>query len=380
MSIYDGRPINRNKQVQNRLRFLKKYKEAIQDRINETTKRNSIKDLGEKSKGLTIKTKKDPRFGYIKDLPIDRVLPGNPTWRKGQVLNKPPGSGEDEGDVQGGDGEGEDNFNFILTKEEFLDLYFGDLALPNLVKESMTTERKLKYVNGGYCKEGTPSRLSIRKTFEAAIARRIANKKEDHKPAFLDEHDLRYIRKSQVEERVTKAVVFFVMDVSGSMTEERKQLAKQFYLLTYLFLKRIYKDVELVFIAFHESAFEVDEYSFFYGKKTGGTLSLEAVNLLLKIIEDRYTSPNLNLYAFWASDGGEMSRNYQEIYDGLLKLSSILQYMSLVEINADKTYSDSHELTEIFTVLAEARSNIGVAYIHNSAAVYPALRSLFKKD
>src|SRR5690606_35400016 len=222
------------------------------------------------------------------------------------------------------------------------DFMFEDLELPNLVKRHLAGLDQFKTVRAGFSSEGTPSRLNIVRTLRTAQARRIAltgqtrarlrearrelKQLEEEAPddlaglrrlreeieqlqarvdrvPFLDSFDLRYNLLTRQPSPSAKAVMFCLMDVSGSMTQATKDVAKRFFILLYLFLKRSYEKIEVVFIRHHTSAKEVDEQEFFYSRETGGTIVSSALKLMQQVLEARYPVNEWNIYAAQASDG-----------------------------------------------------------------------------
>lgn len=367
---------------------MKRYKDQLKERVKEIATNRKMKDLSNKKTKVNVgKGTSEPSFSYSKGRPRDMVLPGNKQFQKNDRIEKPQSSSGDGGSKASKDGEGEDDFSFTLTKEEFMNLYFEDMELPYLVKEKLNKEIKYKWVTGGYCKEGIPPRLSIKKTFEQAISRRIANKREDYKPVYLDEDDLRYIRKSKVPQPIHKAVMVCIMDVSYSMSENEKSLAKQFFFLLYMFLTKFYRDIDLVFVSFHSSAQEVSEEEFFYGQDTGGTYISEGIRLANKIVSERYDLNTTNVYSALASDGDVGSFEKEEVVEELTAYAKNLQYFSYLQIMRHESLQwhgtmegyRNQTLYKLVQDVADTCSNIGLADACQSEDIYPALRELFKK-
>ncbi len=279
----------------------------------------------------------------------DKVHPGNDQFVSGDRINKPPsqqGQGAGEGDASD-NGEGEDSFTFSISKEEYLNLLFEDLELPNLEKNQLDKLIEYKTVRSGFCAEGIPSNIDIVKSLQGSIARRIAmtaskrkqlkhytqtlealncnnvvhdsiqQKESDNlrkkianlekkiaKVPFIDTFDLRFRNYAkQAVPPTSKAVMFCLMDVSGSMDQTTKDMAKRFYILLFLFLSRTYKDIDVVYIRHHTQAKEVDEHEFFYSQETGGTIASSALTLMSEIINERYNDNQWNIYGAQASDG-----------------------------------------------------------------------------
>lgn len=265
-----------------------------------------------------------------------------------------------------------DDFVFQITQEEFLEFMFEDLELPNLVKRHLTGADTFKTVRAGIANEGNPSRINIVRTLRSAHARRIALtgssrallreaqkelarlkieepdnfsdiqeveqeierlKARINRLPFLDTFDLKYNLLVKQPNPSSKAVMFCLMDVSGSMTQATKDIAKRFFILLYLFLKRNYDRIEVVFIRHHTSAREVDEEEFFYSRETGGTIVSSALKLMQEIMAERYPASDWNIYAAQASDGDNWNDDSPICREILSKqIMPHVQYYTYVEI------------------------------------------------
>src|SRR5690606_36057895 len=270
--------------------------------------------------------------------------------------------------------EGMDEFAFQITQEEFLEFMFEDLELPNLLKHQLAGSEVFKYRRGGFSSVGTPNQINIVRSLRAAHARRIALggpkrkrireleqelaplmqadallrndkriaeieeeiallKRKIERQPFIDEFDIKYNLNIREPQPSSKAVMFCVMDVSGSMNQATKDIAKRFFILLYLFLKRAYDHTEVVFIRHHTSAKEVDEQEFFYSRETGGTIVSSALRLMKEIMNDRYPSSDWNIYGARAS-GGDNWNYGSSVCSELLtrQIMPFLQHYSYVEI------------------------------------------------
>ncbi|MGI9336011.1 MAG: YeaH/YhbH family protein, partial [Gammaproteobacteria bacterium] len=193
---------------------------------------------------------------------------------------------------------------------------------------------------------------------------------------FIDTFDLRFNNRIQQPKPTTQAVMFCLMDVSGSMDEQRKELAKRFFILLYLFLTRSYERIDVVFIRHHVFAKEVEEEEFFYARETGGTVVSSALKLMSEICTDRYPTADWNIYAAQASDGenwGDDSSVCRELL--LEELMPRVQYFAYVEITPD-----SHQgLWEEYEQVAEACPHFAMQEIRGLSDIYPVFRRLLAK-
>ena len=409
-TIIDRRLNGRHKSLPNRERFIRRYKEQLKRAVADVANTGSIADVArDGSVRVPVKDTKEPQYTYGEGGDRDYVVPGNEDFVPGDRIPRPRGSDNESG---AGDGEGEDNFTFVLSRDEFLSLYFDDLELPELLQKDLTQLQKTKPKRAGYTRDGVPSRLSVPQTMKAALARQIALAVQDdeelalieereketdpvriaelttrieekvfmreHVP-MLDDVDLRYRNQIQVPQPATNAVMFCLMDVSGSMDETRKDLAKRFFTLLYLFLHRKYEKVELVFVRHTTEADEVDEQEFFYGKKSGGTHVLSGLTLVDKIIDARYPVSAWNIYLAQASDGDALTNDAQACGELLSRsLFHKLRYMAYIEIGTPSSRFETPMLTN-YRALAERNAAMGVKTVSQRSDIYPVFRSLFEK-
>lgn len=412
--IIDRRRNGRNKSAVNRQRFLKRYKHLIKEVVDNAINKRSITDI-ESGEEITISGKdiREPFFHHGSGGRIERVLPGNKEFVTGDHVQRPNNSGQGGG--QGGQasnqGEGMDDFIFHLSREEFLDIYFQDLALPDLVKRELHKITSYKMVRAGYTTAGVPTNINIVRSMKGALTRRIAvsgsyrkkirnlesslenvslseeERQEANKKIislkkriaaipYIDNFDLRYNLRVKQAIPTTQAVMFCIMDVSGSMDKAKKDIAKRFFILLYLFLKRNYEKIEVVFIRHHTSAKEVNEEDFFYSRETGGTVVSSSLHLAKKIIQERYPATAWNIYAAQASDGDNWNADSPLCRDILLNdLMPSMQYFAYVEIMPRIHQS----LWESYLKVKEEYSNFAMQTINELADIYPVFRELFKR-
>jgi uncharacterized sporulation protein YeaH/YhbH (DUF444 family) len=418
--IIDRRLNGKHKSTVNRQRFLQRYRRHIREAVNDAVGRRSIKEM-EQGERIIIPRKdlSEPSFHHGDGGQRNIVHPGNKEFQQGDRFKRPPGGTGGGGGRQAGDsGEGEDNFGFEIDQREFLNFLFEDLALPNLVKRHLAGTRSFHTRHGGIVSHGLPAKINIvrsmrqasmrRRALTAASRRKLheleaerdALLQEDQSPRrqerlseleeridklrrrieripFLDEVDLRYNHHVKVPVPVSQAVMFCIMDVSGSMNQDMKDLAKRFFLLLYLFLRRNYEHTEVVFIRHHTSAKEVDEEEFFYSRETGGTIVSSALKLTREIINERYPVREWNIYGAQASDGDNWNDDSPGCAQLLEKeLLPRMQHFSYVEI-----MPRSHQaLWDQYQGIMERHGDaFAMAQIDNPGEIYPVFRRLFKK-
>lgn len=406
-TIIDRRLNGKNRSLPNRERFIRRYKSQLKKAVADVAGESSISDVsgdGRVKVRIPSREVSEPTFIFGQGGSTEQVVPGNRDFVPGDRIPRPGGGGEGQGGGKPGKGEGEDPFTFVLSREEFLSLYFDDLELPELLKREIASVKRMKSRNAGYTRSGAPTSLSVLRTMKASLMRRVAltpnedeeEDKEDPLDAesiearkakpyvpFLDEVDLRYRNRVTYPEPSTNAVMFCLMDVSASMDESKKDLAKRFYTLLYLFLTRKYEEVKLVFIRHTDEAEEVSEEDFFYGKKSGGTEIMPAMELMHQIIETRYPGSAWNVYVAQASDGDATSRDAKASTEYLSsKIMPHVRYYAYVETMPTPMFgmARASDLWESFERLEDSYAgHFAMRKLFNRRDIYPVFRGLFEK-
>lgn len=382
MTIIDRRKNGKNKSVENRQKFIKRYKSKIKRSIENISSDKGITDvLKDRKINIDQDDINEPNFNF--DLGTgerDIILPGNKTMKKGDKIRRPPKSDEESGSEGSEDGEGLDEFSFTLSKEEFLDLYFSDMELPDFIKESLKGSTKNIWKRTGFSKEGIPPRLDLVKTLKQAMARRIATSSK----RYLDDIDLRYKHFTKQPYPIRQATMILLMDVSYSMGEYEKIIAKKFFLLLYLFLHKVYKKVDVVFISHTQDAEEVTEQEFFYGQKTGGTIVSSGLKLAKDIIESRIDLTTQNVYIAQASDGDNWSGDDVLSVSLMEELLQKVQYFAYIQAEHPdrrqwKDRFGAKDLLTTYRTIAESHKNLQCKHVVSEKDVYPVLRELFER-
>jgi uncharacterized protein len=418
--IIDRRLAGKNKSIGNRERFLRRHHQQVRDAVRRAVDGRGIRDM-ERGEDIRIPKKdiSEPVFGHGPGGTREMVHPGNQEYMSGDQIERPKGGGgKGSGKGEAGDsGEGEDDFVFHLTKEEFMQIFFDDLALPRMTQTQLAETPEWKSHRAGFVSDGTPSNLSVVRSMRGAIGRRLAigalsrgelreleaelemllalpvspvraaRRKELEaeiealkarlgRIPYLDPIDLRFRSRVKVPVPTTKAVMFCLMDVSGSMDEARKELSKRFFILLYLFLTRHYDKIDLVFIRHHTQAQEVDEENFFHARETGGTVVSSALVLMDEIIKARYAPNEWNIYGAQASDGDnwhhDSGRCRELLTDTLLPVCRYFAYVQVAE--------EEQNLWEEYTRLQESHPHFAMRKVTQAAQIYPVFRELFKKE
>lgn len=416
--LIDRRLQGKNKSAINRERFLQRHKVQIKDAVTRAIKGRSITDMdsGEKV-SIPVKDTNEPSFGHTHGGVWEKVLPGNAEYQKGDRVARPKGGG---GGARGRPGSneqgGDDDFAFELTREEFMHYFFDDLELPNMIKTQLASTVDHKNQRAGYNTSGTNANIHVLRSLRGALGRRIAVgggsrrrllqaeqeldtllllateadprvvrlKAEIHQLRsrllaipFIDPFDLRYSNRIKVPKPASQAVMFCILDVSGSMDESKKETAKRFFILLYLFLTRAYDKIEVVFIRHHTAASEVDEHEFFHSRESGGTVVSSALHLLLKIMQERYPANDWNSYVAQASDGDNWDND--SVLCRQLLINSVMQavqYYAYVEI----TDGEPQNLWQEYSQVVAHHPHFAMQKIAAPSDIYPVFRELFKKQ
>ena len=415
--IVDRRFDSKNKSSVNRSRFIRRFKGQIKKAVSEAIDKSGIRDLAEgKTIGIPGRDISEPQFSTGRGGIRDQVLPGNDRFNSGETFDRPQEEAGGKGSKASKDGEGLDNFVFTLTRDEFLDIFFEELALPNMLKRQLASITEFKRVRAGYSQTGVPTNINLVRTMRGAAGRRIAVggphaqalrklevelerllqtgaetdpeiKRVRHEilrlrtrisnVPFIDSFDLRYNNHVRIAQPTTQAVMFCLMDISGSMDEQKKNIAKRFFTLLYLFLKRAYEHIDVVFIRHHTVAEEVDEDNFFHSRETGGTVVSSALKLMSKVIEQRYSSSLWNIYGAQASDGDNWLED-STLCNTLLsnQILGLTQYFAYIEIAEDTPQN----LWEEYEKVQAAHPGVfAMRRIRAVTDIYPVFHELFKK-
>lgn len=429
-NFIDRRLNPKDRSLGNRQRFLKRVHDELKRSIRDQVRSDKIADV-DAAHGVPVPKRgaDEPSFRNASNSgERHHVLPGNESFSAGDRIGKPDaGSGQDSGRGPGR-GEGDDDFLFILSRDEVLDLFFEDLELPDMVKLNLKETVTYKPHRVGFTTAGTPSNINVGRTMRNSFGRRIAlhrpSEKEyqavvdeiaglENEPnlsqpqrrrlvalrdeleglerrrkriAYVDPVDVRFNRFERQPLPNANAVMFCLMDVSASMGEREKDLAKRFFVLLHLFLKRRYKRIDIVFIRHTDEAHEVDEETFFFSKQSGGTVVSTALEEMQRIILDRYPSNIWNIYAAQASDGdnatGDSERCAALLRDELMKLCQYYAYVEIIDERESEIFGATDNGTSLWRSYRKvdgAVPNFQMTRIARPADIYPVFRKLFAR-
>ena len=434
MANFIDRRLNpKGKSLANRQRFIRRARGEIKDAVQKSLKDRTVSDFAKNQKiSIPTKSTKEPRFRHDPAAggEHERVLPGNKEFSEGDQIKKPrQGEGQGRGKDASTGGEHDDDFSFTLSQDEILDIFFEDLELPNLIKTSLKEIKTYTWRRAGLTTSGSPNQINLVRTMRNSFGRRLAMRrpKEDeieelrqrltsllcgatpdsdkreeiaeleeeiarleHRRKwvpFLDPVDVRFNSFQRDPVPTSQAVMFCLMDVSGSMGEREKDLAKRFFMLLHLFLKRRYDRLDIVFIRHTHDAQEVDEHTFFYSRQSGGTIVSTALEEMKKIVTDRYATGEWNIYAAQASDGytqtGDASRCVDMLNQDLMPICQYYAYIEILDEREMEVFSSEEsgaELWRAYRTVAKGWKNFATKRIAKPQDIFPVFRELFAKE
>lgn len=418
--IIDRRDNPKGKNLPNRQKFLKKVRKQLKDQVRDAMSKRKITDAAGEDIRVPVDGINEPSFDYDRNTgEWERILPGNRDFTPGDRVKKPPKGGSGSGGGSGSNGGGgDDDFKFTITRDEYLDIVFEDLELPDMIKKTEKAATIWHMVRAGFKTDGNPSQLDLVRSMRNSLGRRLALRKpierkidelaalikDSDNPEMLleeieklskkrngipwvDPMDLRYRRWDKKPVPNSQAVMFCLMDVSGSMGKGEKEIAKRFYLLLYLFLQRQYEKVKVVFVRHTEDAKEVDENEFFNSQESGGTVVSSGLELVGDIISKRYPLDAWNIYVVQASDGDNYSHDNRVCTELLRDLLPKVQYYVYAEVrDSDSTQHmfdmmpGQSGLWEIMNKLINDFSQLVSVKMNNVSSVVPVFREVFAKE
>jgi len=426
MHIVDRRLNPGGKSLANRQRFLRRAKALVRRAVRDGAKERNIKEIEQGGEvAIPLDGVREPRFHRSASGGMrDQVLPGNKEFVEGDAIPRPPPGGGRGGSEGSPDGGGEDDFRFMLSQDEFLDLFLDDLELPDLAKRRLATTDSQSWRRAGFTVSGSPANLALTRTLRNSLSRRIALRRpkpddlevladaiarleeeggdaerlealrvelallsrRSQRVPYIDPLDIRYRRYEAYPRPVAQAVMFCLMDVSGSMTEHMKDLAKRFFALLYIFLKRRYRHVEIVFIRHTHQAEEVDEDTFFHATETGGTVVSTALEEMARVVAQRFRPEDWNIYSAQASDGDNTSSDSEKT-SALLRdvVLPVCQYFAYLEVGREEESRSmgfmprQSDLWRTYEPIRDADPRFAMRKVRHRRDIYPVFRELFQR-
>ena len=388
MSIFKEHKTSADRSATDRRRHKEKIEKAIREGIHHVVADESIIGQdGKKKIRIPVKGIKEYRFVYGENDKNKKVgsAPGKNIARGQQIgkadQQKKPGQGDKAGNEKG-----VEYYDVEITLEELAAYLFDSLELPDLERKHIQKIFEKKMQRHGYRSDGIRPRLDKKQTIKKklkrkAAARRVGTHEEGEEERFPFHHDdLRYRHIKPVMKTTSAAVIFFMMDISGSMGKEKKYLARSFFFLLYQFVRHRYENVEVVFVAHDTAAYEVNEKQFFTRGQGGGTIVSSGLEMVLDIIEKRFHPNSWNIYAFHCSDGDNWPSDMNKsitLSEKLKDLSQLYSYCQIVPEDDRIRWArdDENTLAGAYNHLED--SSFKVVKIHQPADIWPAFKRLF---
>jgi hypothetical protein len=373
----------------------------------------------------------------------DIVLIGNKTFERGDEFPMDDENGSGSGGSGPGE-DGEDDFIVNVSRDEYFNVIFADCELPDLRDTHEKELPELMPKHAGFQKEGNPAQLSVVRSYKNALPRKRALTREAreeldeleaqyaklmldlaveelrgrdltedgdvaaHSDAcnaiqsclhelelriaelrlkisavpYFEKLDLRYTKKEKVLVKSADAVFMMIMDISGSMDEEKKRMARKFFSLQYAFIKRKYPQTDLVFIAHTDKAYEMPEEEFFTTMKNGGTVVSPAYMLAHQIIRARYDANDTNIYLSQATDGDNWESDNGRIIPELEEsgLLAKLRHMSYAQIGEQTpNWYGGTTLGNVIQSIANSTTKLSIVKILDDSGVFDAFHKIYRK-
>jgi sporulation protein YhbH len=368
-----------------RSRHKQKIDKALKEGIrNIVAEESIIGQAGKKKIRIPVRGIREYQFIYGDNSKKVASAPGKDIHR-GQKIAEDK-DGQNAAGNKPGNKPGEEFYDVEITLEELAEYLFSDLELPDLDKKKFKFLSSDTFKRKGVRTKGIRARLSKKETLKQKIRRKKMSQKagtynEEEEERFpFHEDDLRYKHFKVKETEISSAAIFFIMDISGSMSTEKKYIARSFFFLLYQFLRHKYDNVEVVFIAHTTTAKEVNENDFFSLAPSGGTYISPALDLALEIIEKRYHPSNWNIYSFHCSDGDNWSDDEKKALKASQKLKQVSQLYSFCEIDPNGESSqwrqgNNSRTYDLYQAMVDKKFKL--IRMINSSEIWPAFKKLF---
>jgi len=353
------------------LRHNDKVRDAVRQQLPDIIAGADV--LGSGSRTVKVPVKMLEHYHFKLNQPKQQQGVGQGQAKAGDVLQQgsPQGSGKDKG--KGSNEGGGIEFMLEFKVDDIVDWLWEEMQLPNL-KARVGKSEETDWMREGWDKKGARSRLDRRRSLREAVKRRAI---QPTGPNFSDD-DLRFRQLNQREQPSIQAVVFLLMDVSGSMTDADRKLAKTFFFWAIQGLKRQYRHLDTVFVAHTTEAFEFDEDKFFQVTGSGGTVTSAGLHKVQEIINERYSPSRYNIYLFYASDGDNYPEDRAVAAAALTEIASVASYSGYIEVASSTPQHLNTEVGQLFRSIASSGKDAGSFAITKLEDIWQAVRHFFK--
>ena len=383
-SVFSHHRTNADRSAKDRSRHKEKIEKAIREGIHDIVAEESIIGQdGKKKIRIPVRGIKEYRFVYGQNEGGQAGSGGDADVQRGQKIGQKKKKGKGKPNKPG-DKPGEEYYDVEVTLEELAHYLFKDLELPEMEQKQMQEILSEKRKRKGYRKDGIRPRLSKKETAKQRIRRKNAAKRagtynEEEEDFGFRESDLRYKHITVTQKQATNACIFFVMDVSGSMTKEKKYLARSFFFLLYHFIRSKYEKTEIVFVAHDTQPYETDEDKFFNRGTGGGTMVSPAIDYVIEQANKRFNPQSWNLYTFHCSDGDNWGEDMNKTIASNEILKQMCQFYGYCEITPEDErikWGNGSTLSEAYEPYEDEKFKIGRIYRKDD--VWKVFREFFR--
>lgn len=353
------------------LRHNEKVREAVRSHLPDAIAGGDVLSGGTKT--IRVPVRMLEHYHFRLRSPEQPQGVGQGAAKPGDTLG-PPGGSPASG--KGGGGRNDGGFEFLLEfkVDDIVDWLWEEMKLPNL-RARVGRAEETDWIREGWDRHGARSRLDRRRSMRESIKRRGVQSADS--PRFTDD-DLRFRQLTRREQPATQAVVFFLMDVSASMSDRDRQLAKSFFFWAVQGLRRQYRHLDTVFVAHTTEAWEFNEEEFFKVSGSGGTVTSAGLKKVREIISARFDPGRYNVYLFYASDGDNASSDHADAEAALDEIAALANYAGYLEVSATPQSRLNSECGALFKALADAGKPAASFAISRFEDIWDAVRHFFQ--
>ena len=366
-------------------RHLEKIKEALKENLADiVSQENIIGNTGEKTVKIPVKVMDDYHFRHLQGDPDDREHvsqgDGSGQIKPGDHLGRRPKKGKQgAGGGAAGGTPGEDYYEAEIDIDTLAAIIFEDLGLPRLkpVANKLIVSSDAQFTD--VTTKGNISNIDKRRSLKENIKRNVIVGREPG--SNWHDSDLRYRTWEPVTKEESNAVVFALIDSSGSMGPYEKYIARSFYFWMVNFLRTKYNRVQIRFISHHTEAKEVTEDEFFHRGESGGTMASSAYKLAHEMLLADYPPSSWNAYVFHFSDGDNFTSDNDACLHWARLLKARCNQVGYGQIGREQNYgfgAGIASLAQVFRPL-EGENFLSVM-INGKGDIWPALKRFFAKE
>ena len=351
------------------LRHSEKIREAVRDHLPQIVSGSDIISDGARTVRVPVRMLEHYRFRLRTDTEPQGV--GQGAAKPGDLLGPANAGSKPGGKGAGGTERGGAELLLEFKVNDIIEWMWEELKLPNLQPRVGQSE-EAEWKREGWDRRGARSRLDRRRSLKESVKRRAL---EPSAPSFIDE-DLRFRQLTRRRQPALRAAVFFLLDVSASMTDADRQLAKTFFFWVAAGLRREYRSLDIVFVAHTTDAWEFGESDFFKVTGSGGTVASAGLRKVHEIMQSRFDPATCNVYLFYASDGDNAMDDREPARAALESIAKLARYSGYVEITSGLRSTQS-ETARLFDELARNGSAGARCSIKDPNDVVAAVRHFF---